>query len=324
MNRYRNLYTVIAITTMILGLTVLASAQRRSRSNNDYYGRYGANISYAVKNLRNNARRFEDVLDRELDRSRYDGTRREDNLNRLAERFKNAAEDLDDEYEGRGSRGSSTDEARRVVNYGTQLDNALSRSRLVYNNYSLRNYWSAMERDIATIARFYNLRYDGVYGRVRGNRGPIGNDGPWDRYPGDRRSGRYNRNLSATIRNLKNNARRFEDRVDNVRDRDRWGRRTNSGRLENLADRFKNAVDRLDDEYDSRRDYNRSYDEARNVINLGEQLDREMSRSRVSSSIRSDWNRIETDLRVLANAYNLRYNGRSGFGIGDIIRNFPF
>lgn len=324
MNRNRNLYTVIAITTMILGLTVLASAQRRSRSDNDYYGRYDANISYAVKNLRNNARRFEDILDRELDRSRYDGTRREDNLNRLAERFKNAAEDLDDEYEGRRSQRSSSDEARRVVNYGSQMDVALSRSRLAYNNYSLQNTWAVIERDIATIARAYNLRYNGIYGRVRGNRGPIDNDGPWDRYPGDRGNGRYNRNLSATIRNLKNNARRFEDRVDDVRDRDRWGRRTSRGNLENLADRFKNAVDRLDDEYDNRRDYNDSYDEARNVINLGEQLDRELSRSRVNSSIRSDWNRIEADLRVLANAYNLRYNGRSGFGVGDIIRNFPF
>ena len=42
--------------------------------------------------------------------------------------------------------------------------------------------------------------------------------------------------------------------------------------------------------------------------------------------MRSDWNRIESDLRILAGAYNMRYDGRnnSGFGIGDIIRNFPF
>lgn len=323
MNRYRNFYTAIAIATLMFGLSVVASAQRRNRSNNDYYGRNTANLSYTVKNLRDNARRFEDVLDRELDRSRYDGTRREDELNRLAGRFKNAAEDLDDEFEGRTNRNSA-DEARRVVNYGAQLDGALSRSRLAYNNYNLQASWAAIERDLFVIARNYNINYNGVYGRSRGNRRPIGNNGPWGNYPGSIGNGRYNRNLTATIRNLKNNARRFEDRLDDLNGRDRWGRRSSRGDLENLSDRFKNAVDRLDDEYDNGRDFNRSYDEARNVIALGEQLDREISRSRVGSSIRSDWNRIEADLRVLAEAYNIRYNGRNGFGIGDIIRNFPF
>jgi len=320
MNRHKNIFSLAAIVGMIFAMTIVASAQRRNQRNDDYYGRTNININYAVKNLRNNARRFEDVLDRELDRSRYDGTRREDNLNRLAERFKNAAEDLDDEYEGRRSQRSSSDEARRVINYGSQLDTALSRSRLAYNNYGLQSLWSAIERDLVTVAQAYNLRYNGIYGRAGGNRGPWG---------GDRRgNGPYNRDLRATIVNLKNNARRFEDRVDRMGDRDRWGgvfgNRRTSNSLEGLSDRFRNATDKLEDEYNNRRDYNDSYDEVRRVLSLGQEIDREMSRARVNSQIRSDWNRIETDLRVLANAYNLRYNGRSGYGIGDIIRNFPF
>jgi hypothetical protein len=323
MNRYKNYITAIAIATMVLGLTVLASAQRRNSNNNDYYGRADVNLSYAIKNLRNNSRRFQDSLDRELDRSRYDGTRREDNLNSLAKRFKNAAEDLDDEYEGRNSRSmnSSSDEARRVVSYGSQLDVALSRSRLTYNNFNLQQTWSAIETDLVTISRAYNIRYNGVYGRGRAGNAPWG-------YPDNRgpvnTNGRYNRNLRATIVNLKNNAKRFENRVDREWDNDRYGNRNYGRNLENLADRFANATDRLEDEYDNDRDYNRSQDEVRQVLSLGQQIDSEMSRARVSSSLRSDWNRIESDLRILANAYNMRYNGRSGIGIGDIIRNFPF
>ena len=326
MNRYKNYFTAIAIATMILGITVVASAQRRSNRNYDpYYGRSNVNLSYAIKNLRNNARRFEDDLDRALDRSRYDGTAREDNLNHLAGRFKNAAEDLDDEYEGRGrgSMNSSSDEARRVVDYGRQLDNALSRSRLVYNNFSLQQTWGAIEQDLFTISNAYNLRYTGVYNRS-GNR-----NSPWG-YPGNRgpvnTNGRYNRNLRATIVNLKNNAGRFENRVDHEKNDYRWGIYRNSGRLEDLTDKFATATKRLEREYDDRRDYNDSYDEVRRVLSIGQQVDYEISRTRVSSSLRSDWNRIEADLRVLASAYNMRYEGRNsrGFGIGDIIRNFPF
>ena len=45
------------------------------------------------------------------------------------------------------------------------------------------------------------------------------------------RNSRYNRNLRATIQNLKNRARNFErrlDRVDDRRDDDRWGRNNNN------------------------------------------------------------------------------------------------
>lgn len=337
MNRYQNLITAISLAAMILGLTIYASAQRRNSGYNDNYGRADVYVSYAIKNLRNNSRRFVDTLDRELDRSRYDGTAREDHLNSLAKRLKNAAEDLDDEFEGRsrGSMSSSSDEARRTVSYGSQLDAALSRSRLSYNNFNLQQNWSAIERDLVTIARAYSIGYNGAYGRNRNGNYPQGypnggnrtGNSPWG-YPGNggpvNTNGRYTRNLRATIVNLKNNAKRFEDRVDREWDNNRYQNGNNGRSLENLSDDFAKAADRLEDKYDNERDYNDSYDRARQVLSIGQRLDAEISRSRVSSSLRSDWNRIEVDLRVLANAYNMPYNGRNGYGIGEIIRSFPF
>lgn len=328
MNRYKNIYTAISIAFMVFGLTVFASAQRRNRNTYDpYANRYpNQNLNYTIKNLRNNARRFDDTLDHALDRSRYDGTAREDNLNRLAKRFKNAAEDLDDEYKGYGQNSMyrSSDEARKVVNYGSQLDNALSRSRLVYNNFAVQQGWAAIERDLQTVANAYNLRYNGVYNNRR-----YGNT-PWG-YPGNRppvyTDGRYNRNLRSTIVNLKNKALRFEDRVDHEKNDRQWGVFGASGRLENLTDSFANAAKRLEREYDDRSDYNKSYDEVQDVLNIGRQIDNEMSRTRVSPYLRNDWNSIRADLNRLASAYNTGYynnRNRNGIGIGDIIRNFPF
>ena len=93
-----------------------------------------------------------------------------------------------------------------------------------------------------------------------------------------------------------------------------------------MSDRFNNAVKDLEDEYDNNRDYNDSYDEVRRVLSLGEQLDREVSRSGVNRSLRNEWNSIEQDLRTLARAYNLSYNGNNNRNtrISDIFRNFPF
>ena len=321
MGRYKIL-SFFALAAMIMSLSVVASAQWRDRRGNDgYYGNtnYGRNIGSTVKNLKRKSQRFEDLLDSELDDSRYDGSRFEDQLNELAERFKDAAENLEDEY-GRGRNyNRSYDEAQRVLRAGSQLDNALSRSR-IQRNSRLRSSWSSIERDLRTIARAYNMSYNGRNTRYNRN-------GQWNR--NRNRRGTYNRrnnyNLRSTIVSLKYKSKRFEDRLDRGYGNGRWGTR-NSGRLEGLSDRFHDAVKDLEDEYNGYRDHRKSYGEARRVLSLGEQIDREISYNRTNRQIRNDWNSIERDLNTIARAYNLRYNGRSGGvgRIGDIWRNFPF
>ena len=318
MGRFQKLISLFAFSVMILGLTVVASAQYRDRrGNNDYYG--NSDISSAVRSLSNSARQFQRTLDRELDRSRLDGSRQEDYLNSLAKRFKSDAERLDDAYDGYRDHQRSAPQARSVLNSAAKLDNSLTSSRVGRNNYTIMNGWTSIERQLMVISRAYNYNYNGRYGR-NGNRG---NNGRYGRDDRGRKNGRYGNtsgrygNVGSTISSLKSKARFFEDKLD----RDRYDR--NGSNLENLSDKFKNAVDDLSDEY---RDRDGGYDEVQRVLGIGEQLDREISRNRVGRSVRSDWNSIERDLKTLASAYNVRYRGNNGSGsrIGDIFRKFPF
>jgi predicted RNase H-like nuclease (RuvC/YqgF family) len=123
------------------------------------------------------------------------------------------------------------------------------------------------------------------------------------------RNGNYNRNLQATIKNLKNRSKQFERQVDRALDRSRYDDRNREDRINQLAGDFADAAKRLDDEYDNRRDYNNSYDEAQRVLQLGNQLDRAISRARLNGNVQNDWYRIRQDLNVLANAYN--YDNRN-------------
>ena len=155
---------------MILGLPSLASAQwrddddyyrndRRNRDrdyrNDSYYNR-GA-LSSAINRLHNRAESFERSLDRELDRSRYDGRNREDRLNQIADEFTNAAERLEDSFDGGRSMRSSYDEAQRVINIAERLESALNRSRIGGN---VRNDWNVIRQDLNTIANAYGIRYN--------------------------------------------------------------------------------------------------------------------------------------------------------------------
>ncbi|MEO6590325.1 MAG: hypothetical protein ABIP06_13585 [Pyrinomonadaceae bacterium] len=150
------------------------------------------------------------------------------------------------------------------------------------------------------------------------------------------RNGNYNRNLNSTIKNLKNRSNQFEKQLDRELDRSRYDDRRREDQLNNLAKSFKDAADKLDDEYDNRRDYSRSQNEARRVLDLGSQLDRALSRARLSNNLDRDWNNIRQDLRIIGDAYNYNNNNRNNRnsrnddynrnrqGNNDWWRNLPF
>ena len=232
---------------------------------------------------------------------------------------------LDKEYKDGRRMYRSQDEASRLMRVGSQLDRALSRSRISRRNYTLQNSWAAIERDLRIISRAYNINYNGRrYGRDNGR---YDRNDRRNRRRRNNRNDRYNRNINSTISNLKVKSRRFEDQFD--RRRDRNSRRSSNRNLERLTDRFKSAINDLDRENYNRNRSNNSDREVRRVLQVGEQIDRELGQNRYNRNVRNEWRSIERDLRTLANAYNISYNGRnnsrrSRAGIGNIIRDFPF
>ena len=123
------------------------------------------------------------------------------------------------------------------------------------------------------------------------------------------RGGYNNGYLNSAVKRLRNDSRNFERRLDRELDRSRIDGRNREDYINRLARDFRVAAERLENRYDNGRDLNRSQNEARQVLNLGEQLDRELRRARIGYNVQNDWNRISQDLRVIADAY--RYNNRN-------------
>ena len=125
------------------------------------------------------------------------------------------------------------------------------------------------------------------------------------------RNNGYNRNLQSTVRNLKNRSNQFERRLDRELDRSRYDERNREDRINQIAENFANAAEALDKAYDNSRDYNNSQDEVHRVLQLGNQLNRVLSRARINGNLQNEWNRIQQDLNILANAYNYNNNNRN-------------
>ncbi|MBA2620232.1 MAG: hypothetical protein H0U87_03420 [Acidobacteria bacterium] len=192
MNRFRNLIALFAFSLLILALPNVASAQwnNRNNRNDDYYGNnnrnYNRNLQGTIRSLKNHASQFERRIDRELDRSRYDGKRREDRILQIARDFQDATERLDNTYDNRNDYSSSQDEARRVLQLGSQLERVLSRSQI-----NVGSDWNRIRQDLNVLANAYN------YNNNRNNRGSGSNDGYYD--------DDYNRNNRNNRRTTTNN-----------------------------------------------------------------------------------------------------------------------
>ena len=154
---------------------------RRNRRDDDY--RRGRGGVYDSRQLRDLARRIEDRsgsfqrnLDRALDRSRIDDTRREDNINEMARDFRNAADRFRNAVgNGNNDMYRSQDEAQQLLQLGSRLERVVGRVRL---DSRTSNDWYQIRADLRTVADIYRMgNYDnGGYGRGRGR----GNGYPWE------------------------------------------------------------------------------------------------------------------------------------------------
>ena len=139
---------------------------RRDRRRDDDYGRGrgGGRISdHERRMLRDTARRIDSRagdlqrhVDRALDRSRVDGTRREDRINDDFRDFRNAAARFRDTAGDSNNLGPSADEARRLMQLSSRVSNYLRRLRL---DSRTANDWAQIRNDLRTVSDIYGFRF---------------------------------------------------------------------------------------------------------------------------------------------------------------------
>src|SRR5215216_1579057 len=140
---------------------------------------------------------------------------------------------------------------------------------------------------------------------------------PQDRYPDNR--GRYDdRGLRDSVHRLDRLAKDFERDMDRALDHSRANGSNREDRINDEVHQFRDAVGDLKSRVGNGRDLNRSADEARRVLEEGQQLDRVARPRWFDSRLASEWSQIEQELRYLSDVYGFRYNG--GYGRDDDYR----
>lgn len=181
-NRPTKLLTFAAAALVSLLLPLIASAQdSRPWWEHQRDGNYRRERDYDRRLLRDLARHINDRsrsfqrnVDRLLDDSRYDGSRREDHINRDVENFRDAADRFKDVAGDSRDLNRSADEARQLLQAAAHVNRLVSRLRL---DSRARSDWAQIRNDLRTVSDIYGFRFrdfedDGYY---RGGR----NDDRW-------------------------------------------------------------------------------------------------------------------------------------------------
>jgi hypothetical protein len=138
-----------------------------------------------------------------------------------------------------------------------------------------------------------------------------------DRYPDNRGYGRYDdRGLRDSVQRLDRLSKDFERDMDRALDRSRANGSSREDRINDQVHQFRDAVGDLKSRVGNGRDLNRSADEARRVLQEGQQLDRVARPRWFDGRLSSEWSQIQQELRYISDVYGYRYNG-GGYGRDD-------
>src|SRR6185295_627026 len=162
-NRRTLSFSIFAAAIVALCLPVLAAAQGGygypdyGRNRNDNYRRYDERyLKDSINRLDRLSKDFERDLDRALDHSRVNGTRREDQMNAQGHDFRRAVGSLKSNFGNGRDLNRSRDEAQRVLQEARQFDR-LGRGRGVDGR--VQSEWSQIQRELQIISDAYGLNY---------------------------------------------------------------------------------------------------------------------------------------------------------------------
>lgn len=98
---------------------------------------------------------FRRSLDSALDQSRFDGTRREDDINSFVKDFYKATKELHDHFDGHKS---TTRDVQEVLDRAAQIDQFMRRNRLKRDRDAQRE-WLKLRVNLDDLARLYNVNW---------------------------------------------------------------------------------------------------------------------------------------------------------------------
>jgi hypothetical protein len=138
------------LTALVMALAsgaVTVQAQRMSRANE-------RNVQVLINRIERRTADFRVSLDASLDRSRVDGTRREDNINQFVLDFQSAVSNLRERF---NQRQAVAADVQDVLNRAATINDFLLRTR---GTARVQTDWAGLRQDLDELSRIYGVSWN--------------------------------------------------------------------------------------------------------------------------------------------------------------------
>jgi hypothetical protein len=149
----RKVFITLAAVCALVILSAPAESQRRRRPPAQR-GYTKPQVNEIIKRVEERSDRFVKLFDRSLDRSRLDGSNREDRLNEYARNLETALDDLRREFDRKESYVETRPEVRRCLDIATNINVAVRNRRL---GGETERQWALLRSELNTLADVYGL-----------------------------------------------------------------------------------------------------------------------------------------------------------------------
>lgn len=298
----RNVFGVfpaLTLTVLFLVSSVFAlSAPQRRRGR----GVSRDNVRNLVRQVEDRADVFRKEFDRYLDRSRLDGSRTEDRINDVVQRFEKATNDLRRKSDRMAGWEEVREEVLAVVARGREVDTIMRRGQWGPN---LEREWIRLRTAINELGRVYRAPEIDTRGRSS-------NERPYDRNRNKRQE--YSRdNVRNLVRQVEDRADVFRKEFDRHLDRSRLDGSRMEDRLNDVVQRFERATNALRKKSDRMAGWEEVREEVVQVVARGREVDSIMRRGQWGSNLEREWDRLRIAINELGRIYQAPEIGAFSF-----------
>jgi hypothetical protein len=264
------LHTYVTLIVVALVLTVgVSNAQVKQKISEEQ-------LTELLGKIDSSTEVFVKTADKALDKSGYDGSPREDELNNILKRLQEATTALKNDHLGANAKGNF----EAVLHIGVSTENFLVK----YPLDGVQEEWATLRSELGELAAGFNITWE--KGHAIG--APVA---PVD--------------VKSLCQHIEDVADRYKEALDAALDNSKLNNTKTEDEINQYVKDFRDATNSLQNHYNE----DRAAGDAKDVLTKGNKIDAFMHKHKdaIPSDVQSMWVPVQTDLDRLAKYYNVKW-----------------
>lgn len=243
-------------------------------------------VAKLLDQIKKESNTFRNSLKDALNKSRFDRTSRENDINAYVKDFEEQTKRLDDNFDHHKSTVADVD---AVLSRAARIDQFMNRYPLTSRAHS---DWSVLRSDLDRLAATYSVSW-----RWGGELGPVVSNLPYRI---------TDKEVEEVIHRIESQSDTFRHSLDSALDRSRLNNTRREDDINAFVKDFYKETKRLHDNFDHHRS---TANDVRTVLDRAAQIDQFMRRNRLRNDreAQRDWARLRSYLDELAGVYNVTW-----------------